>query len=578
VPLLEQAAAQTDVARLQSLDFRERLALMRLRAGDVDGARADYQALLDGARTASYRAELNYYLGVLAADPTTAAASFRAALQLDPKSRGGQAALDELVASHDPAALSFEAADARFAQNRYREALAAYASFLQQNPNDARAAKAIYGRGVSLVRLGQDRAGITVLESIADLFPNTPDAADGLFRGGRIRESLADLDGAAAVYQRVVAMSGAGSRAQDAQFRLAFVQFQQGDLADAADGWRALASAATAADARAQAQFWLGKALHAQGDDAGARSAWAAASAADPHEFYGLRAAESLRGGNEPRADLAAGLSAVQTHAQDDPTVALAAWIGSRGGDPSVAEQAIEADPGLERADDLLGMGLRQPAVWELEAVEVRVSGSNPAVAMLGAWEQQRGLYNAALQLGYDLASSSHVSLVDGPDAVRRLVYPLPNPTVLMGASKQLGVDPLLFSALMLQESLLDQSVESSAQARGLSQLIASTAYDAARALGEYGFHTGDLYQPRTSITLGAFTFGSRLSRYGQEIFPSVAAYNAAEFAVDGWLQSAGPADIDTFAEAIPFTETYPYVQHIYENYRQYQELYPATP
>ena len=31
---------------------------------------------------------------------------------------------------------------------------------------------------------------------------------------------------------------------------------------------------------------------------------------------------------------------------------------------------------------------------------------------------------------------------------------------------------------------------------------------------------------------------------------------------------------MDLFAEAIPFTETYPYVQTIYENYRQYLDLY----
>jgi soluble lytic murein transglycosylase len=219
-------------------------------------------------------------------------------------------------------------------------------------------------------------------------------------------------------------------------------------------------------------------------------------------------------------------------------------------------------------------MGLRQAAIWELGAVESRLSDSIGAMAMLGAWEQQRGLYNTALVLGYDLAPAAKVSLVSGPPAVRRLIYPLPNPSVLEKASQQLHVDPLLFSALMLQESLLDQSVESPAQARGLSQLIASTAYDAARALGEYDFRTTDLYQPKTSITLGAFTFGERLSRYGQRIFPALAAYNAAEFAVDGWLLSSGDADIDTFAEAIPFTETYPYVQKIYENYNQYLQLY----
>ena len=126
----------------------------------------------------------------------------------------------------------------------------------------------------------------------------------------------------------------------------------------------------------------------------------------------------------------------------------------------------------------------------------------------------------------------------------------------------------------------MDQSVESAAQARGLSQLIASTAYEAARALGQYDFETTQLFQPQTSITLGAYTFEQRLARYDQQVFPALAAYNASAYAVDGWLLAANTSDIDTFAEAIPFTETYPYVQHIYENYRQYLDLYgtPASP
>jgi soluble lytic murein transglycosylase-like protein len=121
----------------------------------------------------------------------------------------------------------------------------------------------------------------------------------------------------------------------------------------------------------------------------------------------------------------------------------------------------------------------------------------------------------------------------------------------------------------------LDQTAESGAQARGLTQLIASTAYEAARAQGQYDFHASDLFQPRISITLGAFALGERLARYEDRIFPALAAYNAPQFAVDGWLLSGGKsADVDTFAEAIPFSETYPYVQRIYENYKRYLELY----
>jgi soluble lytic murein transglycosylase len=572
VGLLQRAAATPDLARLQTLDLREKLALARVRAGDVEGARADYAALLGSARSTSYRAELNYDLGVLAPDTVTSASYFRSSVQLDPKSRAAQAALDELVALQDPFALSFEAGDTRFEQNRYREALAAYSSFVQQNPADSRVAKAYYGRGVSLVRLGQDRAGIVVLESIADRFPNTADASDGVFRGGRIRESLADLDGASNAYRRVMAMPGAGSRATDAQFRLAFVQFQQGSFEAAIAGWRDLSGRLSAPDDRAQAFFWLGKALNAAGNVFAARVAWTSARDADPHGFYGLRGAEQLAGQADPRAQVDLTQARVQALG-DDPMASMQTWAAARG-DLAGAQQRLFDDPGLARADVLLAIGMRQAAVWELGSVESRLANNVGAVALLGGWEQQRGLYNTALVLGYDLASMANVSLVNGPPPVRRLAYPLPHPGVLAQAAQRLHVDPLLFSGLMLQESLMDQSVESAAQARGLSQLIASTGYDAARALGQYGFRSSDLFKPKVSITLGAFTFGQRLTRYDQRIFPALAAYNAAQFAVDGWLLAAGEADIDTFAEAIPFTETYPYVQRIYENYKQYLELY----
>ncbi|MBV9543041.1 MAG: tetratricopeptide repeat protein, partial [Chloroflexi bacterium] len=205
VPLLEQAAQAQDLPRLQQLDFRERLALARLRSGDSDGAIADYSGLLSEARTSSYRSELNYDLGVIAADPSTAVAHFRQAVQLDPKARAARAALDELVARQDSSATSLDAADTRFEQSRYLEALADYST-------DQSTARAVYGRGVSLVRLAQDRRGIGVLESMATEFPDTSGAADGLFRAGRIRESLADLDGAANDYGAVIGMPNAGSR------------------------------------------------------------------------------------------------------------------------------------------------------------------------------------------------------------------------------------------------------------------------------------------------------------------------------------------------------------------------------
>jgi soluble lytic murein transglycosylase len=575
VAQLDQAAQAADLPRLQVLAFRERLALARVRAGDVAGARADYEALLASARTASYRAELSYYLGVLAADPASAAASFRAAVQAAPRSRAAQAALEELVALRDPFAATLEAAETRFEQHRYREALAAYDAVLQTSPDDERAPRARYDRGIALVRLNQDAAGIAALQEVARLHPGSAAAAEGLFRSGRILESRADLDGAAAAYQAVLELPGAGgARGPEAQFRQAFVAFRQGELARAAAGWRDLAGRAEEAADRARASFWLGTARAAAGERDAARAAWAAALDADPGGFYGLRAADHLAGGEaaEPRARPGRPLPPAP---QANLTAEVRAWVAARG-DPAAAEARLAADPALARAEQLLALGLRREASWELEALADRLGREVDALALLATWKHDHGLYNAAMLDGFRLAGAANVSLLRGAPAVRKLVYPLPHPAALARAGAEQRADPLLFAALVRQESAMDQYAESPAQARGLSQMIASTAHEAARALGRHDFHTAQLFQPRTSLTLGAHTFARRLERYDQRVFPALAAYNAGEYPVDGWLLAAGEADADTFAEAIPFTETAPYVQTIYENYRQYLELYAA--
>src|SRR5262249_30171037 len=152
----------------------------------------------------------------------------------------------------------------------------------------------------------------------------------------------------------------------------------------------------------------------AQGDAAGAHAAWTSASQADPRGFYGLRAADWLAGRTLPLADVARTLPLVQAHIGDDPVGLMSQWVASRGGVAS-AQARLDADPGIARADALLALGLRQPAIWELDAAETRLGSSIGALGLLGASEQQRGLYNTALQLGYDLATAANVSLTSGP-------------------------------------------------------------------------------------------------------------------------------------------------------------------
>src|SRR5205085_10634224 len=75
----------------------------------------------------------------------------------------------------------------------------------------------------------------------------------------------------------------------------------------------------------------------------------------------------------------------------------------------------------VSRPEQLLALGLRQPAIWELNALSAGQNSST--LATLGAWEQQRGLYNTALLLAY----TAGFSPTSSSPAIRKLFYPLPH-------------------------------------------------------------------------------------------------------------------------------------------------------
>ena len=134
------------------------------------------------------------------------------------------------------------------------------------------------------------------------------------------------------------------------------------------------------------------------------------------------------------------------------------------------------------------------------------------------------------------------------------------------------------------QESNFDTEAVSSANARGLMQLLPSTAQLVARRLGmnfRVEMLTGD---PQANIKLGAAYLDEMLGRFEGSLVMAAGAYNAGPRRVDEWLVTygnplRGERDLLDWMEMIPFAETRNYVQRIVEGaviYRARQNP-PAT-
>jgi soluble lytic murein transglycosylase len=135
------------------------------------------------------------------------------------------------------------------------------------------------------------------------------------------------------------------------------------------------------------------------------------------------------------------------------------------------------------------------------------------------------------------------------------------------------NLDPLFVLALMRQESMFDPAARSPADARGLMQLLPSTAEGVAQRTGQPS-PEGKLYDADTNITLGVAHLHELMAAYGGDPIRTMAAYNGGAAAVAKWDQRFGGLPPDEFVESITYRETREYVKRVLGNYRRYQQEY----
>jgi soluble lytic murein transglycosylase len=159
--------------------------------------------------------------------------------------------------------------------------------------------------------------------------------------------------------------------------------------------------------------------------------------------------------------------------------------------------------------------------------------------------------------------------------AVQEVVLPLRHDDIIRQQAREKGLDPALIAGVIYTESRFrDQT--SHAGAKGLMQLLPSTADDIARKSGGTAFVQGDLANPQVNISYGSFYLRYLLRRYGGNEVLAIAAYNAGEGRVDQWIFDARHrGEQFDHARHIPYPETRHYVQQVLEMRGKYREQYP---
>lgn len=143
------------------------------------------------------------------------------------------------------------------------------------------------------------------------------------------------------------------------------------------------------------------------------------------------------------------------------------------------------------------------------------------------------------------------------------LRFPVAHEPAFRRASLRSTLPVPLLMAIARQESAMEPNARSSANARGLMQLLPTTAELVARRAGMSKPSVDDLHDPGTNIALGSYHLAWLVDRFDGQVPLAVAAYNAGEHRVDRWLKESDGLPMDQWIETIPFTETRNYVKNV---------------
>jgi len=166
----------------------------------------------------------------------------------------------------------------------------------------------------------------------------------------------------------------------------------------------------------------------------------------------------------------------------------------------------------------------------------------------------------------------SSIAIAQAPSDAALAYLPLRWSQHILAAAHETGLDPWLIAAVARQESTFSAHARSPAGARGVLQLLPSTARLHALKLG-LGSRP-NLEDPAINIRLGAQELAWLVRRFGA-IEPALAAYNAGERRVRKWWRQW--PDPDVFTESVPIPETYTYVRRVVFLSDAYRQIHANT-
>ncbi len=414
-------------------------------------------------------------------------------------------------------------------------------------------------------RQDNSTAALQAVSQIQAIDAHSASYESALYSAGNLFFRLGDWQNASRQYQTLMESFPQGSQTQDAQWRLIWCYYLSGEHDQARQAFRDYLTHYTRPAHAPAALYWLGRLEEEHGDLRDAHELYSLLQHRFAHSFYAEQANSrerklpASRAAEMPQPGSTAGDVAQEIPPRDpSPIPSCPSNATDEALQPVLALQALSLD-GLA-AQYLKASLAAQPAQPELRFFLSRLEAGQGNVA--------DAVYDA-IKIVPDFPFHEFSEL---PREMWNLLFPQSYWKLVQRQARASQLDAYLVMGLIRQESAFNPRATSSADARGLMQVLPKTASHSNRP-SRIRSTGARLYNPTYNVRFGCSYLRTLLKEFDGKPEMALAAYNAGDFRVKDWLKSNSFRDSSEFLEAIPIHATRVYVESVLRDAAIYRQL-----
>ena len=478
---------------------------------------------------------------------------------------------DKCVASYHRAQSRFKARDRKGAAPMFDEA----AEACHAAGNADLEIKSDYNGGRSYSFFGEHETAVKRYQAAEAIDPKHSYADDSMLREAEEWAAMNNGKQVEAVLSALPTKYPDGDNVAEAMWRLGWRAWREKRVDDAIKWWKKQIELVPHDDnyfAEGEPQYWLGRAYLEKHDKPKALAAWTDAAKTYPAAYYALQSLNRMREVDQKSYDALVAELAANPAGYDPKAPAFV-----------FQPRAEWAQPGFQRAIELLRLGLGVPAEQELHKL-----GLTPPEGKKRVDDPDKIEKLWAIAFLYDRAgryATSHWPtrwhILDyrrqwpvGANRARwEIAYPKAYWELLTRHAEKNHVPIAMQIAIVREESAFDPLDESYANAIGLTQMIPPTAKDFAKGTGIDPTRE-NLRDPEKNVTIGSRFLGSLFKDWNGFTLLVPPSYNAGPAGVRRMLKARGTWDADEFVEGIVDDQARNYTKRVLGSFFTYSWLY----